>query len=290
MLKALKGFVVDLGARSKRADIFSRSAQVGFYLIFSIFPFLIFIVSSFGIFLDQSSYYRTALNQYLQQLMPPSAFQLVREILIEVTTNSSSGKVTFGLIASLWSASAGLNALRFALNSAYEFVETRNFIFTRLLSILLTILISVSMTVAIAGVFYGWKLIQIFIESIGFDSPSETSLFIMERIITIGLMFFVFQLIYNILPNRKPFRWYIISPGAILGVALWILMSQGLKLYVQYFNSYNRTYGSIGALIILMLWLYIAALVVIVGGMINSMFETKYGPRVVKLRNILKQE
>jgi len=86
-----------------------------------------------------------------------------------------------------------------------------------------------------------------------------------------------FALLYNFAPNHDPFKWKWITPGAVIGVILWILFSFGFRLYLRYFDSYAATYGSLGAMIILLLWLYLTALVILIGGAINAIFDEKTG-------------
>jgi membrane protein len=98
-----------------------------------------------------------------------------------------------------------------------------------------------------------------------------------QWIAVLALLLFAFALIYNFAPNHDPFRWKWITPGAVIGVVLWLLFSGGFRLYLRYFDSYAATYGSLGAMIILMLWLYLTALVILIGGAINAIFDERSG-------------
>ena len=122
---AWKRFFVRLYARSIDADILSRAAQVAFYFSFALFPLLYFLVSLFGILLESSQGLRDELFSYLSQVMPLSVFNLVRKTVDEIVENSTGGKLTLGLVVTLWSASAGVDAIRTALNSIYKLKETR---------------------------------------------------------------------------------------------------------------------------------------------------------------------
>src|SRR5688500_3582705 len=106
-------------------DVLSRSAQVAFYLSFSLFPLLLFLVNLFGLILGTAGELRSELFSYLRQIMPLTAYELVKKTIMEVTENSSGGKLTFGFLIALWSASAGIDSLRVALNHAYKLKETR---------------------------------------------------------------------------------------------------------------------------------------------------------------------
>ncbi|MFV0389990.1 MAG: YihY/virulence factor BrkB family protein [Pyrinomonadaceae bacterium] len=269
----IKTFFKQLYRSFMSVEIFSRAAQVGFYFIFAIFPLLLFLISLIGIYLDGAAEIRAQLFFYLRHVMPNSAFNLVQNIIKETSENSTTGKLTIGLLVALWSASTGIDTLRIALNEVYGFVETRAIWFTRPLAILLTFVFSALVTLALGGVFYGWEFTLFLFNSAGFTPPSETELVYFEWITTLLILLVIFEIIYNVLPNRKPFKWFWITPGAIVGIVAWLLISTGLKIYLTYFNTYDRTYGSIGAVIILMLWLYLTALTIIIGGMINAAME-----------------
>ena len=269
----LKSFLLKLYEKTFQDDIFSSTAQVAFYFSFAIFPLVLFLVSLFGIFLDTSDAYRDSFFFYLQQIMPSSAFRLVKSTIQEVTANSSGEKLTLGLLIALWSASAGMDSLRISLNRVYKFKETRSWWKTKLLSIMLTIVLTLLITISLSIVFYGWQAISFLLSAVNLPIPSPLVLVVLQWIMTLAVLLVIFEFFYNILPNRKPFVWSWITPGAIVGIVLWLLLSNGLRTYLQYFNSYDRTYGSIGAVIILMLWLYLTALVILVGGMINAILR-----------------
>lgn len=267
----LKSFLLKLYEKTIADDIFSSTAQVAFYFSFSIFPLLLFSVSLFGIFLDLDTggEFKQYLFSYLRQIMPYSAYDLVKNTVDEVLLNSSGGKVTLGLFVALWSASAGFDTLRISLNRVYKFTETRAWWKTRLLTIIFTVVLALLTSVALGIVFYGSRLVA----NVGI--PKESPFFndLVQWVIILTVLLLIFELLYNVLPARKPFKWSWITPGAVVGIILWILLSNGLKTYLQYYNSYDRIYGSIGAVIILMLWLYLTALVILIGGMINAIFR-----------------
>lgn len=254
-------------------DIFSSAAQVGFYFSFAIFPLLLFLVSLFGLFLDATNNFKLELFFYLKQIMPYSAYDLVRNTIEETTESSSGGKLTIGLLIAIWSASAGIDSLRNALNAVFDFKETRSWWKTKLLSIVFTVILTFLIMTALGAVFYGWKFASFLLSALGITGPSPFYLVFIQWIITLGVLLIIFELLYNVLPNRKPFKWFWITPGATVGIILWLILSSGLRTYLAYFNTYDRTYGSIGAVIILMLWLYLTALVILAGGIINSIIE-----------------
>ena len=265
-----KSFFSRFYARSTEADIFSQSAQVAFYFSFAVFPLLYFLVSLFGLILVTSDGLKHELFAYLHQLLPHTVFDLIKKTVDEIVTNSTGGKATLGLIVTLWSASAGVDAVRTALNRIYELEEARSWWWTKLQSLGLTLIIAVLAAAVLAIVFYGWQLFQLALTSIGLEVTSPLLLVSIQWLSILLVTLFACEIIYNLLPNFKDFRWIWITPGSIVAILLWILLTSGFRLYLSFFDSYDKTYGSLGAVIIMMLWLYLTALALMIGGAINS--------------------
>ena len=259
-------------------DILSTAAQVAFYFSFALFPMLLFLVSLFGIILESADEFRTELFFYLRQIMPFSAFELVQNTIKEVTENSSGGKLTLGLLIALWSASAGIDSLRIALNSVYSLEEERSWFTTKFQSLVLTFSLTVLITIACGFVFYGWKFLSFLLDMISLPVPSPFFLMILQWITVLVVLLIIYALLYNFLPMHKPHKWVWITPGSITGIILWLTLSYAFRLYLSYFNSYDKTYGSLGAVIILMLWLYMTALVILIGGIINATLQEMTDP------------
>ncbi|MEO6051452.1 MAG: YihY/virulence factor BrkB family protein, partial [Pyrinomonadaceae bacterium] len=250
-----KRFFVRLYEQSFDADILSRAAQVAFYFSFALFPLLYFLVSLFGILLESSDGLRNELFSYLIQIMPRSVFELVRKTVDEIVENSTGGKATLGLVITLWSASAGVDALRTALNAIYTLKETRSWLRTKAHSLVLTLVVSALTTVVLAIVFYGWQLVQYGLAGIGLEVTSPLILVTIQWISILLVMLFACEVIYNLLPDFKKMKWIWVTPGSIVAIILWIVLTTGFRTYLGYFNSYNKAYGSLGAVMIMMLWL-----------------------------------
>lgn len=254
-------------------DILSSSAQVAFYLSFSLFPLLLFLVNLFGIILGKADDLRLELFSYLQQIMPTSAYLLVQKTILEVSENSSGSKLTIGLLVALWSASAGMDSLRVALNHVFKLKETRSWWKTKAESLLLTLILIFLLSFVLGIVFYGWQFISGFLLLLNLPVESFVILQIIQWISFIIVLLLTFGMIYNFLPNQKDFRHYWFSYGSITAIVLWLLATNGFRIYLNYFNNYDKTYGSLGAVIILMLWLYLTSLVILIGGAINSVLD-----------------
>ncbi|HEV7699446.1 MAG TPA: YihY/virulence factor BrkB family protein [Pyrinomonadaceae bacterium] len=263
-------FFTRLYKRSFDEDVFSRAAQVAFYFSFAVFPLLYFLVSLFGMLLESSDGLKNELFSYLRQFMPYAVFDLIRTTIDEIIDKSSGGKLTIGLLATLWSASAGIDAIRTALNDIYNLRETRSWIRTKLQSLFFTFLITALAGVVLAIVFYGLQLLKIGFDRVGLDVNSNWILIPLQWTSMLLVTLFACAIIYNALPAFKKHRWKLISPGSIVAIASWILLTTAFRTYLGYFNSYNKAYGSLGAVIIMMLWLYLTALALMIGGVINS--------------------
>ena len=265
-----KRFFTELYNKVMDTDAFGDAARIAFYFSFAFFPLLLFLVSLFGIILESTEEWKAELYVYLAQIMPASAYELVRDTLEEIVEGGTGGKVTLGLLITLYSASAGVDNLRAGLNSVYEEDEKRSWWWTKLLALLLTLLFIILIGVALIVVTAGWKLVQVGFQYIGMDVSSPYVLGAIQWVSVIVVMVFLTAVIYSVLPSFKEFKWVWITPGAIVAIILWLALTTGFKVYLQYFNSYNKTYGSLGAVIILMLWMYLTAVAVLIGGAINS--------------------
>jgi membrane protein len=262
-------------------DLVSNAAQVAFYFTFALFPLLLFLVSLFGIILASANL-QDELFSYLRQVMPVSAYDLVFKTIGEITENSSSGKITLGILAALWAASAGIDSIRVELNAVYNLTETRAWWKTKLIALGLTLGLGLLVTIALGVVFYGGQFINFILGAISFAISSRFFLGLLQGITVLAVLVTIFAIIYNILPDHTKKRWVWITPGAVIGIILWLLLSYSFRLYLGYFNSYDKTYGSLGAVIILMLWLYLTALVILVGGTINAVLQEFTDPTTAK--------
>ena len=251
-------------------DISSRAAQVAFYFSFAFFPLLLFLVTLFGIILESTDRLQGELYQYLAQVMPGDAYSLVRTTMDEIIKNSSSGKLTLGALFTLWSASAGVDSLRGALNSVYEVDEDRSWWYTKGQSLLITFLFILMLGVALGALAAGTQMLERGLGLVGYQFSSGWILSLLQFAGVAILLIFVTAVIYSWLPSFEEFHWVWVSPGAIVAILLWALLTSGFRLYLQYFNSYNKAYGSLGAVIILMLWMYLTAMALLIGGAMNS--------------------
>lgn len=282
VLKVYKKFVAE--------DVTTNAAQVAFYFIFALFPLLLFLLNIIGIFLGAAEGVKNELFAYLEQIVPPSAIKLIEETITEITAEGGGGKLTFGALLALWSASAGVDNIRIALNDVYDLEETRPWWKYKLTSVLLTLGVALLIFLALGVVFYGGQFLNLLFSPLGFQIDSYFILTAFSIIVVGIALILSFALIYNFAPNHDPFDWHWISPGAVTAIVLWIVLSLGFRIYLNYFDSYAKTYGSVGAIIVLLLWLYLTAMVILIGGIVNAVGEKTDKGEKVKIQTENEEE
>ena len=257
----------------QRDDVFGRAAQLAYYFLLALFPLLLFLTSVIGILLGSGTGVRHTLFAYLSRVLPGSASNLVDSTMYEVSAASGGGKLTFGLLAALWAASNGMGAITEALNAAYNVKESRPWWKQRLTAIGLTLVLSILIISALVLVLYGGKIANQIAVTYGFGEAFTFGWQFLQWPIVFAFMLLSFSLIYYLAPDLHEQKWVWITPGSTIGVALWLLVSFGFKLYLHFFDSYSKTYGTLGAVIILMLWLYLTGAAILIGGEVNSEIE-----------------
>ena len=251
-------------------DIFGRAAQLSYYFLLALFPLLLVLINVLGYVAQEGTAFREKLLTYLAALMPRSAIALVRTTLTEISDASGTGKVSFGLLAALWAASNGMGAISDTLNTAYNVNERRPWWKVRIICVCLTIALAILILAALAIVLYGGTIGEGLAAGYGFGGVFTLVWKIVQWPIALVFVLTTFNLIYNFAPDlpRGEHSW--ISPGAFVGVGLWLVVSFGFRAYLSFFDSYSVTYGSLGAVIVLMLWFYLTGVAILIGGEVNS--------------------
>ena len=265
-LTTWKGFFQDLLYRTKTVDMGGMGAQLAYFFLLSFFPLIIFLVT----LLPYLSLKQEQIFEFLEEIVPSEVFKMVEKILNEVLANQNGGLLSFGILATVWTASRGVNALLKALNRAYD-VEGNTGIITRLLSLVFTISLVGVIILALLFPIFGQQLSNLIFSYIGVESSLE-SIFTFIRWVTPPLLIFlVLWIMYWIVPNTDP-RIKIVAalPGATFATSGWILLTYGFSFYINNFGNFSATYGSIGGVIVLMLWLYFTGMILIFGGLLNA--------------------
>ncbi len=254
-------------------DIFGRAAQLSYYFLLALFPLLLFLTSVIGLIMGSGTGLRHSLFDYLGKVLPSSASTLVSTTMFEVSNASGGGKISFGILAALWAASTGMGAISESLNVAYHVKETRPWWKQRLTAVILTVALGLLIITALVLVLYGGKIADSLAGHYGFGGAFTLAWKIVQWPIVLAFLFIGFALIYYWAPDLADQDWRWVTPGSIVAVTLWLLVSFGFRLYLNYFNSYSKTYGSLGAVIILMLWFYLTGAAILIGGEVNADIE-----------------
>jgi membrane protein len=246
------------------------AAQLSYYALFSLFPFLFFLVTLTA-WLPLGGAFAELLGN-VSEIMPSDASAVVTQHVAALLETPRPRLLTIGLAVTLWSASRGVDALRKALNLAYDVRETRSFWRTQGIALVTTVAIAVVVLTSVSMIILG----------------GEGGLWLAERA-HVGVQFqlvwgwlrwpvtsLVFMLgvavAFYVLPDvKQQFRY--ITPGSVASTVLWLLSTWGFTQYAEHFGKYDVTYGSIGGVVVLMTWLYISGLVLIVGGEMNAVLE-----------------
>jgi len=268
-----KTFAKHLWTKVNTDDVLNRAAILSFYFLLALFPLLLFLTAVLGYFADPGTELRRNLLTYLSAIVPVSAFDLINTTVDEISQKRSGGTLWFGLLTSLWFASSGMGAIIEGLNVAYDVKETRAWWRRTLLAIFLTIVLVVLVITALALMFYGSRIAEAIANHYGFGAAFTTVWEVLRWVFVFVIVFMAFALIYYFAPdqNIKQLRW--LSPGAMTGLVLWLLVSFLFGSYLDFYNNYSVVYGSLGAVIILMLWLYLTGVTILIGGEVNAIIE-----------------
>lgn len=252
----------------KEDNVQILAAGTAFYLFLALIPALIATISAYGLFADPA--------QVEQQIasaaggLPQEAAELLEKQLTQVTESASTGlalSTAISILVALWSASKGMQALITSLNIAYNEDETRGFVKLRALALVLTLGVIVAAVVGVGG--------MVLVSSVAADlgSGAETAVNIVRWPVLGLLMMVGLAVLFRYAPDREKAEWKWVSPGAVVAIVLWLAASIGFSFYVNNFGSFNETYGSLAAVIILLLWLFLTAFIIIMAAELDSEME-----------------
>src|SRR5581483_8818277 len=254
-------------------NLFGLASELAYSYLLAIFPLLLFLLSLFGLFASRGSLLRGNLLFYLQQMLPPAVYQVVIKTIQEVSRNTGTGKITFGILLALFTASGGMSAMISGLNGAYGVRDTRSWIKVRAISVALTVTLAALVLTAMILVLVGGWFATTAGSYLHLGMVAVVGWKILQWIAALCFITVAFSLIYYFGPNVKEQHWYWITPGSVIGVLLWLAASFAFRAYLHFFNSYSKTYGSLGAVMILLVWFYVTGFAFLVGGEINAQIE-----------------
>ncbi|WP_417775571.1 YihY/virulence factor BrkB family protein [Stutzerimonas xanthomarina] len=250
-------------------DMTTYASALAYRAIFSLFPFLLFLIALLGL-LDLQDFF-TWLREQVALVLPPDALNLVNPV-IDGMQEQKGGFLSFGILVALWSASVGVRSLMNAMNKAYDVKEGRPTWKLVVLSVVYTIGLALILLATAALMVVGPQVIEWLADQVGLKAIVVTLWTWLRWPVVVVLMMLVVAVLYYVTPDvEQEFRF--ITPGSVLAVIVWIAASTGFGLYVQNFGNYDATYGSIGAVIVLLLYFYISAAVLLFGAELNAVIE-----------------
>lgn len=266
----LKRFFGDLKREISEDNVPNGAAALAYYLTLAIFPALILMLSVIAYL--PIAHMDLALMDLLKQVMPGDASRVLSGTVREIATQRNGGLLSFGLLATLWAAANGTYAVMQQLNITYDVKEQRPFFKSRGTAIGLTLAVGALMISAFALIVLGGLIQDWLASALGWGGPIRTLFSVLRWGIVSSALLLAFALTYYFGPDVEQ-RFRFISPGSIFGVVILVIASLAFRFYADRFGNYSATYGGIGAVIMLMLWLYISGLALLLGAEINSLIE-----------------
>jgi membrane protein len=251
-------------------EVSDRAAALSYYFLFAVFPALLFLTALLGFLPIQGLMDR--LIAYIHQVLPGDSGATVQRTLEEITGQGRVSLLSVGALTALWAGSNGMASVLSALNVAYDLEDRRPWWKRRLIAIVLTVGFSIFILLGLLLMVFGPKIGGWIADWLGLGSLFS----LLWNVISVPVALFVvgigIALVYFLAPAGKQ-HWYWVTPGSVVALVLWLAMSLGLRLYVTHFGDYNATYGSIGSVILLMLWFYLTSVVLLLGAEVNAEIE-----------------
>ncbi|MDN5372219.1 MAG: rane protein [Carnobacterium sp.] len=272
----LKTFVEVAKPNWARAEVSSNAAELAYFTLLSLFPILLVVANIIPLFPISAG----DILPMLETAVPPDIYNVLAPVLESYLSSSSGGAISIGLITSLWSASKAFNALQNVLNDVYGVEKRNNFIIVRLVSFLVQLAI-VAIVGALIFIFVFGEQILLFVQDfVGIDLGFVLQVFGYKWLVLLVVLILVLTMVYFLVPNHRLHIKYAL-PGAIFATAGWLILSQAFTLYVKYAGGEAAASATFGVFIVLMLWLYLSAMILLMGGLINTIyFEYKTGESV----------
>lgn len=267
-------------------DFCGMAAEMGFMNVIGIFPFMLFLMAVFG-WMGHKSMMEPILL-FLSNVMPAQAINLIKSVLNEVMIFSNADiMAVIGFCVTLFLSTNSIAVILKGLNRAYKVEETRNFLYTRLLSLVMVFVYTMLLFLSINLIVFGKLIITTLIETLNLPISIAGLILVIRWPIAFMALFTIAFLSYYVLPNLKgkeTFKMRSALPGTWFFCTFWLLGSWGFSIYVNNLNTYNMVYGTIGAFAVLMVWLYYTSLLILIGGEINSQVYNKLEKKAAEIQ------
>jgi len=254
-------------------ELFERASGLAFDFLLALFPLFFILLAGFGLFAAYSLQLRTDLLAYFADLLPTMAFQLLNRTTGELAATISPEKFTIGIVVALWLVSGGVSSIVSSLNAAFRIQESRSWWKVKAISMALALGISILILWAMCIVLVSENFVVWIARQVRLDSVMIVLWKALQWPTALLFVIFAYALIYNFGPDRKADQWHWITPGSVFAALLWLVASVGFRFYLKFVNNYTVIFGSLGAAIILLIWLYVTGLAFLVGGEINANIE-----------------
>lgn len=264
MEKAIQ-FGKDLLDRFNHAEVLGLSAQLAYFFLLSLFPFLLFIVTLLGYFPIDDRLVIEVLAEYL----PGEVVQMIDQNLTQLMNNRSGSLLSISILGTLWSASNGFNAITKSFNKAYKVDPNRNFLLGRLIAMGLMLTIIFAIIFALLLPVFGKVIVEYISIIIPLPEGFLNSWNLLRWVSSSVMFFIIFYILYKLAPNKKFMQNYVLW-GALFATISWQVVSYGFSFYVETLGNFSITYGSLGTVIVLMIWFYLSGIIITTGGVINA--------------------
>lgn len=264
----IKSNVQTFMTKFKDDDVPLLAASLAYYFLLSVFPLLVVafaIIPYFNISPQDAI-------QFISSILPEELANTFQDNIVSLVETPRGGLLTVGILGTLWSASNGINAFIKVSNESYEVEETRSFIKTRAIAFGLTIAMIFAVITAIILPVFGDVILTM--STAGINASFEWILQISRFAISIAIITLLLLTLYRFAPNATLPVKHII-PGTLTASILWLIISFGFSIYVSNFGNYSNMYGSLGGVIILMIWFFLTGIILLIGGIINVMYHQK---------------
>src|SRR3569833_281089 len=264
-----------------QGTVANKASSLAYNFMLALFPATIFLFTLIPYI--PIRHFQDNLLTLMSQIMPKDAFSALHDTIIEIVKKKSGGLFSFGFLTTLFFATNGVNRLMQSFNKSSLQTETRSYLRRRRVALVLTVVIRLALLVAVAIMIGGHKLLVFLQSHIASGAHAWYVVIASLRWIVVVVFFFTtVSLLYRYGPAHKQ-RWKFFSPGSILATLLAVLTSLGFTYYINNFSSYNKLYGSIGTLIVVMIWLYLNSLIILIGYELNASIElSKRSIKIVK--------